>query len=452
MSYVQNTDEDRKKMLELIGVSSLDELLEPVPERFRVEGELDLPGRMSESEIVDRFREIASGNRPSSEMASFLGGGIYDRVIPATVRFVLSRNEFYTSYTPYQAEVSQGTLQAIYEYQSMICGLTGMDVANASLYDGATALAESILMACAVRKKNLVLLPSSLPRRIRDVLKSYSVGKSVELRYLPYTDRGTVDIEELEKALTPEVAAVVTAQPNYFGVVEDTSRIAGIVNESPALMIAYVEPVSLALLSPPGEYGADIAVGEGQSLGLPQSFGGPLIGFIAAREKYVRKCPGRLISGTVDVDGRRGYVMTLQTREQHIRREKATSNICTNQGLCALAATVYLSTLGEEGFREVALQSASKSRALYDMLTEIPGFRPVFSGDFFQEFILELPVGADRFIEIARKEGLLPGIPVGSDFPELGDSALLVSVTEKRKREELELYRDIAAGIGGGHE
>lgn len=452
MSYVQNTDEDRKKMLESIGVSSLDELLEPIPERFRVKGELDLPGRMTESEVVERINEIASRNRPASQMASFLGGGIYDRIIPAAVRFVLSRNEFYTSYTPYQAEVSQGTLQAIYEYQSMICGLTGMEVANASLYDGATALAESILMACSVRRKNLVLLPSSLPGRIRDVLRSYSVGKDIELKYLPYTDEGTVDIGALRKALNPEVAAVVTAQPNYFGVIEDTSQIAGIVGESPALMIAYVEPVSLALLSPPGEYGADIAVGEGQSMGLPQSFGGPLVGFIAAREKYVRKCPGRLISGTVDADGKRGYVMTLQTREQHIRREKATSNICTNQGLCALAVTVYLSTMGEDGFREVALQSASKARFLCDMLSEIPGFRPLFSGRFFQEFVLELPVSADRFIETARKKGLLPGIPIGKDFPEIGDSAILVSVTEKRKREELELYRDIAAGIGGSHE
>ncbi|MBD3179589.1 MAG: aminomethyl-transferring glycine dehydrogenase subunit GcvPA [Candidatus Latescibacteria bacterium] len=450
MSYVQNTDRDRKMMLDSIGVSSLDDLLEPVPEQFRVRGDLELPGGISESEVVDRFDQIASANRPASSMASFLGGGIYDRIIPAAVRFILSRNEFYTSYTPYQAEVSQGTLQAIYEYQSMICGLTGMEVANASLYDGATALAESILMACSVKRKNRVLLPSSLPGRIKSVLKSYSAGRGIELEYLPFTEEGTIDTGVLKKSLGPEVAGVVMAQPNYFGVVEDAEEISSLVGGSKSLLIAYVEPVSLALLTPPGEYGADIAVGEGQSLGLPQNFGGPLIGFIAAKEKYVRKCPGRLISSTVDVDGRRGYVMTLQTREQHIRREKATSNICTNEGLCALAAAVYLSTLGEEGFREVALQSASKCRTLFDMLTEIPGFKPVFSGDFFQEFVLDLPVKVSDFMEGCRRRGLLPGIPLGNDFPGLGDSALLVSVTERRKREELELYRELAEELGGG--
>jgi len=450
MSYVQNTDQDRKEMFRKIGVSSLDELIEPVPERFRVKGGLNLSASMPEAEMAERVNRLASMNRPASSMASFLGGGVYDRVIPAAVRYVLSRSEFYTSYTPYQAEVSQGTLQAIYEYQTMICRLTGMEVANASLYDGASALAEAALMACSVKRKNKVLVPAAIPGRIKSVLKSYTSGKGIELEEIPYGEDGTMDIGRLRDMEGGNTAAVVMCQPNYFGVLEPSKEISEAVHEAGALFISFVDPVSLAIIDPPGEYGADIAVGEGQSLGLPQSFGGPLLGFIAAKEEYVRKCPGRIISSTVDADGKRGYVMTLQTREQHIRREKATSNICTNEGLCALAANVYLSTLGEEGFREVAVQSASKSRTLYRMLLEVPGVEPVFSGDFFQEFVIDLPMPAAEFVSKAREHEVLAGIPLKDDFPQLGDSAILVAVTEKRNREELQLYRDILSGTGGG--
>ncbi len=450
MSYVQNTDQDRKEMLEKIGVSSLDELIEPVPERFRVKDGLNLSPSLPEADMADRINRLASMNRPASSMASFLGGGVYDRMIPATVRYVLSRSEFYTSYTPYQAEVSQGTLQSIYEYQTMICRLTGMEVANASLYDGATALAEAALMACSVKRKNRVLIPAALPKRIKSVLKSYTSGKEIEIGEIPYGKDGTIEIDKLKAMEGGDTAAIVMCQPNYFGVLEPAEKISQAAHDAGAMFISYVDPVSLAIITPPGEYGADIAVGEGQSLGLPQSFGGPLLGFIAAKEEYVRKCPGRIISSTVDIDGKRGYVMTLQTREQHIRRENATSNICTNEGLCALAANVYLSTLGEEGFREVAVQSSSKSRTLHRMLLEIAGVEPVFSGDFFQEFVINLPLPAADFIKKAREHDVLAGIPLKEDFPQLGDSAILVAVTEKRTREDLQLYRDILSGTGGG--
>jgi glycine dehydrogenase subunit 1 len=381
-------------------------------------------------------------------MVSFLGGGIYDRFIPATVRYVLSRSEFYTSYTPYQAEVSQGTLQAIFEYQTMIARLTAMDAANASMYDASTALAEAMLMASAIKHTGRVIIPASLSRRVRSVLDSYAAGKDVVIDEVPFGGDGTIDTGALSEMLSEKAAAVVLAQPNYFGLIEDARTVSGIVHEAGALLIVLADPVSLALIEPPGEYDADIVVGEGQSLGIAQSFGGPLLGFLAAKTPYLRKCPGRLISATVDLDGNRGYTMTLQTREQHIRREKATSNICTNEGLVALAVSVYLATLGEDGFRDVALQSASKARTLYRMLGDA-GVGLPYGENFFQEFVMTVPGGADAFIAGARKRGVLAGIPLGRDFPSLGGDAILVAVTEKRTREDLELLCELASGKGG---
>ena len=450
MSYIQNTDADRKEMLARIGVSSLEELLEPIPDAIRMKGMLKLGPPMSEGEVAATFKTLAAKNRPATEAASFLGGGIYDRYIPALVRYVTSRSEFYTSYTPYQAEVSQGTLQAIYEYQSLVCRLTGMDAANASMYDGATALAEAILMAAGIKGGGTVLIPRALSPRYKAVVKSYLAARTIALEEIPFTGEGTLDLAHLETALGGKAFAVVLAQPNYFGLIERAREIAALVHGRGALLIACVDPVSLVLLAPPGEYGADIAVGEGQSLGLPQSYGGPLLGFMATKNEYIRKLPGRLISGTLDVDGKRGYVMTLQTREQHIRREKATSNICTNEALCALSAAVYLTALGEEGFREVAEQSAAKSRTLYRMLAGAKGAGLPFGEGFFQEFVLELPVSAHEFLKAAGAKGILGGIPLGGDFPELGERAILVAVTEKRKRSELERFRDLVSEMGGG--
>ncbi len=450
MSYVQNTDRDREEMLEVIGVSSLDELLEPIDQTLRVRGALDLGTPMSEAEVAARCAELAGKNNPAGRMASFLGGGIYDRYIPALVGYVLSRSEFYTSYTPYQAEVSQGTLQAIYEYQSMISRITGMEAANASLYDGATSLAESMLMACGIKRMERVLVPRALSRRIRAVLDSYAAGKGIVIDEVPFREDGTLDTVRLERLLADGAAALLLAQPNYFGIIEPADDISTLVHDRGALLVSYVDPISLGLIAPPGEYGADIAVGEGQSLGNAMNFGGPLLGFMATKMEYVRKCPGRLISATVDRDGKRGYVMTLQTREQHIRREKATSNICTNEGLCALAAAVYIAALGDEGFRELALQCAAKSHTLYRMLKETGKCTLPFGESFFQEFVVEIPPPLETFLAEAKACGILAGIPLGDDFPELGDGALLVAVTERRSRGDLERYRDIIERAGGG--
>ena len=446
MSYVQNTDDDREMMLKAIGASSIEELLEPIGKELRLRNPIGLGEPRCESEVSSLLESLAGRNRPASKLSSFLGGGIYDRRIPAIVRYVLSRSEFYTSYTPYQAEVSQGTLQAIYEYQSLICRLTGMEVANASMYDGATALAEAILMAHGIKRGGRIFVPRAISPRIREVLAGYMSGRGIEIEDIPFGEAGTIDPGALAERISAGAAAVVIAQPIYFGLIEPAGEISSIVHDRKALLISYVDPVSLALLTPPGEYEADIAVGEGQSLGNPQNFGGPLLGFMATKRAFMRRMPGRLISGTVDVDGKRGYVMTLQTREQHIRREKATSNICTNEGLCALAAAVYLSSLGEAGFREVALQSMAKSHTLYGMLEELPNCELPFDDNFFQEFVVRMKSSAEGFLAKARSEGVLAGLPLGKAFPELGEEAILVAVTEKRKRPELEAYRELARG------
>jgi len=450
MSYIQNTDADRKEMLAAIGVSSFDELLGPIPEALRMKSPINLDAPLAEAAVAELFKELARKNSPASSLVSFLGGGIYDHHAPALVRYVTSRSEFYTSYTPYQAEVSQGTLQAIYEYQSLICRVTGMDVANASMYDGATALAEAVLMASGMKGGGAVLVPRSLSPRFRAVLDCYAAARKIALKEIPYLKDGTLDLGRVADCLKEKTAAVILAQPNYFGYVEPAGEISDLVHRSGALVIACVDPISCAILAPPGEYAADIAVGEGQALGLPQSYGGPLLGFMTTTNDYVRRMPGRLISGTTDLDGKRGYVMTLQTREQHIRREKATSNICTNEALCALSAAVYLAALGEHGFREVAEQSYAKSHMLYALLAGTKGCRFPFGGRFFQEFVLELPMSAKKFLADAREKGILGGIPLGAAFPELADRAILVAVTERRTKKELELFRDVVTGKGVG--
>jgi len=446
MSYIQNTDADRAEMLKAAGASSIDDLLEPIPRALRMAGALDLEEPLAEAAVAGLFKGLAGRNRPASATASFLGGGIYDRYVPALVRYVTSRSEFYTSYTPYQAEVSQGTLQAIYEYQSLICRITGMDVANASMYDGATALAEAALMAHGIKGGGAVLVPRALSPRYRAVLDCYAAARKISIVEIPCAKDGTLDRARVASALAAKTAALVLAQPNYFGLVEPARELAALAHGKGALLIACFDPISCALIPPPGEYGADIAVGEGQSLGLGQNYGGPLLGLLATRNEYVRRMPGRLISGTVDLEGKRGYVMTLQTREQHIRREKATSNICTNEALCALSAAVYLTALGERGFREVAEQSYAKSHALYRLLAGVKGCSLPFGERFFQEFVVQLPVPAREFLARAKARGVLGGIPLGGHFPELGDRALLVAVTEKRTAREIELYRDLVSG------
>ena len=431
--YLPLTDEDRRAMLQALGFRSIDELFARIiPEEARFQGALDLPPALSELEVRKVVESLARQNR--ADLTLFIGGGVYDHYIPAAVKHIVSRSEFYTAYTPYQAEVSQGTLQAMYEFQSAICDLTGMEVANSSMYDGASALAEAALMALRIQKKrNRILYSEDLNPRYRQVLHTYTRRQDLEIVEVPTDPRtGQMDLNFVEDALDDRTAALLFQHPNYFGILEEPFRLRELTERVGALLVVAFDPISLGILEPPGAYGADIAVGEGQPLGLPLGFGGPYLGLFAAREKYLRQMPGRIAGATVDAEGKRGYVMALQTREQHIRREKATSNICTNQMLCALTALVYLSLMGKEGLREVAEQSAQKAHYLADQLTRIPGVRLAFEGPFFREFVLELEGKTAREVRDALlADGILFGHPVA-------EHRLLVAVTEKRTPQEMD--------------
>ncbi len=442
MPYIPNTDEDRREMLRAIGAKSFDDLITDVPRELRMEGDLDVPGPLSELELTRHMQHLAAMNRVPDDVLSFLGGGIYDHATSAAVGSITGLPHFYTAYTPYQAEVSQGTLQAIYEFQSLITRLTGFDVANASLYDGATAGAEAVLMATAISRKKRVLVSSAVNPALRSVLKTYLMATDLELVEIPLVS-GVTDVAVLETELK-DAGAVLVQHPNFFGLLEPVDRIGEVVAESGAPLIASVDPISLAIIKPPSEYGASIAIGEAQSLGVAVAFGGPLLGFIAAGRKHARRMPGRIIGATTDDEGRRGYVMTLQTREQHIRRDKATSNICTNQGLMALAATVQMSLLGRAGLTELALQVAAKSRYAAEQLSLVNGINLKFDGSFFREFVIELPFEAATAKAALSDAGIWPGIKCGcyySDMP----NCLLVSVTERHSRQDIDT---LVSGLG----
>ncbi len=434
--YIPNTEKDREEMLRKIGVSSFKELLKDIPEEAFFRGKLDLPGPLSELEVETEIRKLAKEN--VSDLKIFAGGGIYDHFIPAVIDQIIMRSEFYTSYTPYQAEVSQGTLQTMFEYQSMICELTGMEVANASMYDGASALAEAALMALRIKQdRNKILVASSINPFYRDVLLSYAHGQKTPVEFVKYRNDGTINIQDLKEKIDGDTAGFIFQHPNFFGILEDPFRISEIVKSAGAVLIVSVNPISLGMLAPPGDYGADIVVGEGQPLGLPVSFGGPLLGIFASKLEYIRSMPGRISGMTEDVEGNRGFVMTLQTREQHIRRERATSNICSNQQLCATAAAIYMSLLGKEGIKEVAEQSFYKAHYLRELLLK-SGINSPFGGHFFNEFVVELPAPAKKVVDDMLKYNILAGIALDQfGYPE---NWLLVSVTEKRRREELEEY------------
>ncbi len=434
--FLPLTDEDKEQMLKRIGVSSFEELLREIPEEARFKGQLKLPPALSEMEVEELLEDIAGRNR---ELILFAGGGAYDHYIPKAVFHIVSRPEFYTAYTPYQPEVSQGTLQAMYEYQSAVCELTGMDIANASMYDGGSALAEAALMALRIMSgKHRILYPASLNPFYRDVLRTYLHGQSIPLQEIAYDDStGQMDLDDLLDKLDDDVAALIIQNPNFFGVVERTDEIQRIKEEKRFLLIVSFDPISLSLLSPPGEYGADIAVGEGQPLGLPLSFGGPYLGIFTAKRDYIRQMPGRMSGATVDVEGRRGFVMALQTREQHIRRARATSNICTNQNLCALTSLVYMSLLGASGLEEVALQSMYKAHYMAEELVKA-GFEMRFSGPFFREFVVKLPVDAEGVVDKMASRGFHAGIPLGRFG--FDGNLLLVALTEKRKKREIDGY------------
>lgn len=421
-------------MLDLIGLPDIEALFSQIPDSI-LNPVIDLPPALCEEEIREDVARLTGNNRTTRNCLSFLGGGAYERIRPSIVDRLLSRAEFYTSYTPYQAEVSQGTLQYIFEFQSLITALTGMEVANASMYDGASALAEAALMALRVTRKKKVLYAAALHPRWKETLLTYLSGTEVELIEAPARE-GVLDLAALSGLVDKDTAAVLIQHPNFFGYLEDLTAFAGIVHSVGALWIQASDPLSLALLQSPGQCGADIAVGELQPLGLPLSFGGPYGGYFAVRYKDVRQMPGRLVGKTVDAEGKTGYVLTLQTREQHIRRDKATSNICTNQSLCALAATIYMSLLGPQGLREVAQQNTDKAHYLAGKLLEIPGVKMLSDAPFFNEFTLVLDRPATAVVDLLSAQGILAGV---HDSRWTGaDNRLIVCATETKKRADLE--------------
>ena len=436
MAYVANTDQNRKEMLQKIGVSSFEELLQDIPQELRLKRPLNIPPALSELEITNLMLELSQQNYSSVDYINFLGAGSYDHFIPAAVDQIISRSEFYTAYTPYQAEVSQGTLQAIYEFQSLICMLTGMELANASLYDGGSALGEACLLAHYQTERNKILIPANLHPFYKRVLKTYVSGKGLKIAEIEHLD-GQVRATAFNEKLDGETAAVVVQNPNFFGIVEeDIEEIEKITHAAGALLIMVCDPISLGILKTPGEYNADLVVGEGQSLGNRMSLGGPYLGYFACKKEYLRRVPGRLIGATLDNRGQKGYVMTLQTREQHIRREKATSNICTNQGLMALAATVYLSMMGKQGIKEVAKLSAQKAHYALEQIESKTGFKRKFSAPFFKEFVVEGPVAPKKVVKAGLKQNLLAGVDL-NQFKMGLENGLLLAVTEKKSKNEI---------------
>ena len=440
MRYIPHTDKDLKEMFELLGIRSLAELFDQIPAKYRESAALDLPGPLSEKALVERLGALGEDVSAGPPWVSFLGAGAYDHFIPSAVRHLVTRSEFRTAYTPYQPELSQGTLQAIFEYQSLICQLTGMDVANASMYDGASAMAESVLMAGRIArgKRKKVVLSASIHPEYRQVLATYLRATDFECIETPWSEDGRVDVKRLQGHMDGETCCVVVQSPNFFGATEDLGAVEPIVHDCGALLISVVtEPISLGLLKPPGAWGADIVVGEGQSLGNPLNFGGPYLGIFATRQPFLRNMPGRLVGQTLDKDGCRGYVVTLATREQHIRREKATSNICTNESLCALAGGIYLCLLGKTGIREVAEQNARKAYRARKAIESIPGYRLRFSAPAFNEFVIQCPGPAAQVLDSLGSSQIVGGLDLGRFYPGLAD-CFVCCVTENRKPEEIE--------------
>lgn len=437
MSYLSLSDKDKKDMLAAVGVGSIDELFCCIPEAVRLKRDLSLPEALTELELVRTVEGIGRKNA-YSQYLSFLGGGAYEHFIPTVVDYLSSRGEFVSPYTPYQPEVSQGTLQVIFEFQSLVCQLTGLDIANASLYDGSTGAAEAVLMAQRLTGRPKVLIARTVHPQYREVVRTYVKNVGLRLEELPYGKDGRVGAEALAEAVDDQTAAVVFQSPNFFGVVEDVQAISKIAHGRKALSVALVaEALSLGLLEPPGRLGADIVAGEAQSFGVPLSYGGPYLGFMACRKEFLRQLPGRIAGQTSDVDGRRGFVLTLATREQHIRREKATSNICTNQALCALRATIFLETMGKQGLREMAWQNVQKAAYAADLLGAIPGVKRRFSGPVFNEFVLDFPKPWKAVDASLRPKGVIAGLGLAGAYPELGDSAL-VCVTELKTRDDID--------------
>ncbi len=438
MPYLYNTDDDQREMLDAIGAASIDELFDPIPDDLKLGRALDLPPALSEMELDQHLRQLAAGNQHAGQKVCFLGGGSYDHFVPAVCDVIGTRSEFYTSYTPYQAEASQGNLQAMFEYQSLIARLTGMAVANSSLYDGASAAAEAVLMALhAGGTRTKIVVPSSLHPEYRQTIATYLENLDAEVVTLK-CPAGVIDADALAAEVDANTAAVVLQQPNFFGCVEDADAIAAIAKAAGALVISVFDPISLGVLKNPGGYGASIAVAEGHTLGTPMSFGGPYLGIMACDQSLVRRIPGRIVGETKDRRGKRCFVLTLQTREQHIRREKATSNVCTNQALFAVRASVYLAQLGPQGLRETAELCLQKSHYLAEKLCEHERFSMAFEAPTFKEFVIrDAENDVAGLLKAALDAGYLAGLPLGRWYPELSD-CLLIAVTERRTKAELE--------------
>jgi glycine dehydrogenase subunit 1 len=438
--YVANTAAEQRQMLAVIGASGIEELLVRIPAKARLSRPLSLAPALAETDLIRHMKALAERNADADQNACFVGAGAYDHYIPSPINHLISRGEFFTAYTPYQPEASQGTLRTIYEYQTMIAELTGMDVANASIYDGASALAEAALMAHAVTERKEIVLSRGVNPLYRRVAATYCEGPGVRLRDAAAPD-GVTDLAAAKKLVSSKTAALVVQSPNFYGCLEDIAAAAELAHAAGALLVVVADPVNLGVLEAPGRLGADLVVGEGQGLGVPMSFGGPNLGVFGAKKDLVRRMPGRLVGATVDRDGRRGFVLTLQTREQHIRRGKATSNICTNVALCALMATIYLAVLGRRGLVRVGELSTAKAHYAAERLAQVPGVSLRFGAPFFKEFALKLPKSPERVVAKLAKQGILAGVPLKTFDRALGD-CLLVAVTEKRTKAEIDAFAD----------
>ena len=436
MDYTPHTEEDITTMLAALGLEDVQDLRAPIPDSLRMPT-LDLPPGMTEMEGVGLVDSIAAASRAAAPELSFLGAGAYDHFAPSVVDATISRGEFFTTYTPYQPEVSQGTLRVIFEFQTMMCELTGMEVANASMYDGSSALAEAVLMAMRIRPGKRVILPRSLHPFYRSVVETYVRGIGLQIVTAPWTLGGTIDLDWLADNADDSATAVVIQNPNFLGVLEPLDEIGALLADRSPLSIAAVNPITLGQIEPPGSYGADIVVGDGQPLGLPLSFGGPYVGFFATRHEHIRRMPGRIVGQTTDVNGKRAYVLTLKTREQDIRRDKATSNICTNQTLCGTAVTVYLSALGPKGLAEVGAVNWERSHAAQEALCGLPGVSSPFGGPFFNEFVWQTPMPATDLLDRLSQSGISAGVDLGRFYEDLSN-CVLTCVTEKRSPDDVD--------------
>lgn len=434
--YLPMTEDDKKQMLDVIGVESIEELFSDVPERVRFQGDLRVKPAKAESALLKELSELARKNANTKEYASFLGAGVYDHYVPVIVDHVISRSEFYTAYTPYQPEISQGELQAIFEFQTMICELTGLDVANSSMYDGGTALAEAAMLAAGHTRKKKIVVSKAVHPEARDVLKTYAAGQNLQVVEIGYKD-GVTNLAALESEMNEDVACVVVQYPNFLGQVEKLADIEKIVHQHKGLFIVSSNPLALGVLTPPGKFGADIVIGDAQPFGIPAQFGGPHCGYFATTKALMRKIPGRLVGQTTDVDGKRGFVLTLQAREQHIRRDKATSNICSNQALNALAAAVAMTALGKQGVKEMALQNISKAQYAKKQF-EKSGFTVVFSGPAFNEIVVNCKRSVKEVNEALMRCKIIGGYDLGKYDEELVNH-MLVAITELRTKEEIDM-------------